>query len=925
LRLIACGGETRAERARIGSWPEIPRALLLDVRGLARDRSSFGLGLLQGRLFLIHRELAVEGEEAAAYSVLFEPRRKDFERFRWNPAWLLASLLADSATRRLLIERPEQVSEGTLSEALDHLTPLPLETAPMPDALAGLLTRAALETGRLEAPDSIAGGATPLTPGSLAALFEGVPVALRTGRGWLVGGHDSNAEQLGCALWIGDAPLSSPEAASGVATRERVERMATTNATVAELLAMPASEWEARGQGLIHGLRTIELLETRPAHAWELLDSVPVREGPLAAEIRAAALRAIDGWKGPFESEPTRMLVEEIEAGRHACDAALVARFDRGAVLRHLSAHQVPPAPWPMWIEHAPALKTELWTRRIAESERDGPALAALAMADLAPDGRSETARDVVAAAIEAARLRSSDPLEWEAFAAWPDYPEWRSQIGTWVRQNVVKMRGDWTTAYVALGDDPGGRALASGNVAAPVAARIVTIMVEALVGPRSGRARKWLEALATSPLRDALPIKLKLEIASAVNGPWAALNRLRKICEGAVVAAEAAPSEERTFLAREFEPLAARTSNGPADLAPLYALFGGALPERMERVVAKWRKATAAAAPRTAPRWITDLARRWESTKAASEKPSRPAAAPSSVEKDRKTVERRPPAKMPEVKLPKVKLPPATPPMPLRAQEPPPPPKVVPPREAPPRTAPQVVRASSPPPPPKAAPPREAPPTIAPPVVRAAPPSPPRADPPREVPPVAAPPVVRAPAPPPPPPPASVEEPALDMKGPLRAWIIGGSAADDQHADQEMIQFFEQAGPRERAAARAALEGFSNGMLFRLAGRAATNARLLDGISRVLSDHDFDPVVGDAAHYDLVGFAAQVTERVRNRLAGSAPAPADDAVFRLLRIGPQDLRVDLMRELRRLDQVVATEAMKLASGLESGSDGAAA
>jgi hypothetical protein len=31
------------------------------------------------------------------------------------------------------------------------------------------------------------------------------------------------------------------------------------------------------------------------------------------------------------------------------------------------------------------------------------------------------------------------------------------------------------------------------------------------------------------------------------------------------------------------------------------------------------------------------------------------------------------------------------------------------------------------------------------------------------------------------------------------------------------------------------------------------------------------------------------------------------------------------MRELRRLDQVVATEAMKLASGLESGSDGAAA
>jgi hypothetical protein len=113
--------------------------------------------------------------------------------------------------------------------------------------------------------------------------------------------------------------------------------------------------------------------------------------------------------------------------------------------------------------------------------------------------------------------------------------------------------------------------------------------------------------------------------------------------------------------------------------------------------------------------------------------------------------------------------------------------------------------------------------------------------------------------------------------------------------------------------------------MLFRLAGRAAANARLLDGVSRVLSDRAFDPVVGDAAHYDLPGFAAQIAERVRNRLSGSAPAPADDAVFRLLRIGPQDLRTDLMRELRRLDEALAAEAMKLASGQESGSDGAAA
>src|SRR4029079_11513746 len=134
--------------------------------------------------------------------------------------------------------------------------------------------------------------------------------------------------------------------------------------------------------------------------------------------------------------------------------------------------------------------------RCIAEAGREGPTLAALAMADLAPAGRSDAAREVVTAAIEAARADAGDPLDWEAFAGWPDYPEWRAQIGTWVRHNVLKMRGDWPLAYVALGDDPGGRVLASGNIAAPVAARIVLAMIEALGGPRAAKARAWLEQL---------------------------------------------------------------------------------------------------------------------------------------------------------------------------------------------------------------------------------------------------------------------------------------------------------------------------------------------------------------------------------------------------------------------------------------------
>ena len=170
---------------------------------------------------------------------------------------------------------------------------------------------------------------------------------------------------------------------------------------------------------------------------------------------------------------------------------------------------------------------------------------------------------------------------------------------------------------------------------------------------------------------------------------------------------------------------------------------------------------------------------------------------------------------------------------------------------------------------------------------------------------------------------PAPVVEAAIDVKEPLRAWIVGGNAADDQRADDEMIAFFEKAGPPERAGARAALESFGPGLLYRLASRTASNPRLLDGIARVLDDRGIDRMVADAAHYDVPGFALQIIERVRRR-AIEGPAPADEAALRLLRVGPPDLLTDLVREMRRMDAALTEEATRLASGQESAGGAAA-
>jgi len=290
--------------------------------------------------------------------------------------------------------------------------------------------------------------------------------------------------------------------------------------------------------------------------------------------------------------EPTAHLLAEAERRARRLDAAAVEKLDRIALLSFLSGLGVPPAPWPAWIELTPDLRADLWMRVMASAPKGWAALAVLALQDLAPDGeRSEPALEIARRGIETARARGGSPLEWQALVKHSACLELSPLVSEWARANVTRMRGDWETAYIVLGDDPGGSALARANIPSPIVGRIVTRMCEALRGPQGEIARVWLDALAISPLRDAVPMEIKLELSAAAGDAWAPLARLRQAYEGTSSSHEPAPVEQQPFLERELVLLAQRAPGGTPDLASLSAQLGGALPESTVRTLDKWMK----------------------------------------------------------------------------------------------------------------------------------------------------------------------------------------------------------------------------------------------------------------------------------------------------------------------------------------------
>ena len=530
--------------------------------------------------------------------------------------------------------------------------------------------------------------------------------------------------------------------------------------------------------------------------------------------------------------EQSAQLLEEAAAGRRQLSAAAVEQMDRTALAGFLSGLGIPPAPWPEWIDIRPSLKAELWMSAVASAPKGWATLALQAVDDLAPDReRSEPALDVARKGIEVARARGGNPLDWQGVASRSAYPELRTLIAEWSRENVIRMRGDWETAYIVLSDDPGGVALAGANVPALVVGRLVTRMSDALRGPHEAIARAWLEALATSPLRDVVPIEIKLDLPAVAGSMWTPLARLRGSYDGVSPSAEPAPLEQLPFLERELETLARNAPRGTPDLEGLAAQLGGVLSDSTERSLARWMKPARPQRAAAGAAWLTGLAA-------------------AAREHGGKLAERG-----------------------VRAA-----------REQTGKLAEKGARAA-----------REHAAKLR--TKTKSKPNP-KHEPEREPTPFEPPNLIAEPAP----------QTALQMN--LLEWVRGGSMEDDRRADEEMIRLFESGTENDLCEARQAIEGFSAGILYRLASRAALNPRLLDGVARVVDAGTLDDILLDVVQYDLWGFAPHAAERLARTYRQGSVGTVEQAIVRLLLNGPATAREALVQHLGAVDRSLLEELL---------------
>src|SRR5262249_5244807 len=314
-------------------------------------------------------------------------------------------------------------------------------------------------------------------------------------------------------------------------------------------------------------------------------------------------------------------------------------------------------------------------------------------------------------------------------------------------------------------------------------------------------RARAWLDALATSALRDVIPLEIKLELPAAAGDTWSALARLRDAYEGKSPSAEPAPPEQQPFLERELAVMAQRAPAGAPAMAALAGQLGGALSESTLRALDKWTKPSRPDEPSAPNKWLAGIA----------------ALAREQTGK-------------------------------LRAWPKPKPKPTIEPEAQPEST------------------PVEQPVEVA------------------------------------------TESAPSDLGRNLREWIRGGSLEDDRRGDKEMIRLFEEGTEADLLEARRAIEGSSAGILYRLAARVALNPRLLDGVSRAVHSETLYKLLEDAAEYDLWGFAPQAAERLRRSCREGSSGPVEQAILRLLRNGPSQVRGALAQHLGSIDRALLEE-----------------
>ena len=470
-RLLAYGGTSFSERRKIGQWPSIPEATLRDTYGLAVNAWSFGLGTLGKQPFVILRQRQnTDNRGGYPFSLLIDPGEEAWQRFGWNAAAVVASLLnAEEPVRTQLFENPERCSAEALERIVAELAPRrPLGVAPIngsADGIQSLCLTSCASAEPIVASSSSLGLPERLDADRMALSLEALPLCFRLSAGWLVGGGAAHGRAFGANLVIDeqvgvDADRVEREVELGhrywLAWKSPAERPLVT-----PLEPKPIWTWDVEPSVFLASLILLQDVLNAIEPREELLERVEQRPKTTAAldsHIEQSAAALLARGSGPLGPRASQWLLSLSLRDKRKVDERTAGRLDRKTVFDELRRFGIPPKAVPRQLQLARDVRVGIWVDYLDRLRAEVRKNLESALDQLSPDLNQEEREQLAHAALLALPASDEKLPEWDRLRKDPDL--WTMLQPVLRDEALVRFRRrdkSAAEAYLVLADDPGG------------------------------------------------------------------------------------------------------------------------------------------------------------------------------------------------------------------------------------------------------------------------------------------------------------------------------------------------------------------------------------------------------------------------------------------------------------------------------------
>lgn len=573
MRILAYGGNEYSIRAMIGEWPGISIEHLGDLYGIPSGSPSFGLVFPGGAPALIYRErINPQYRGGYPYTVLLDLGQWQaadslWTRADWNAAGLLECMFGAQSPRRGLFMAPEQLTTTALKAVveeifakreLDRFAPESSERSAFEIKWASFLAGSLNSAVPVVAPPRSLGIERRPTMAELASLAFRLPLWLRTGRGWMIGGSYTQAAGFGAGALLDDEPFGEKIDPTAIirdgdqmqSLLQQLSEAPPTAERARKLINEPAFNWPDSKQ-LFERARQWRMAAVGDDSAFQ--EKLP-EDGMLAEQIFAAALenaREKARSQKKIGADQTRAILQSRHHfGPTRIPRSMVPYFDEDALNRQLDVESVPPRV-PEYLELPADLCLERCKSQMLAKKGD--------VKSVELDGWRQFLRDTDAGDAETEFLEVfARQLRW--LAPWKNSEDrkltqvLKQEAASRLRKGPDSLFRTWLfDSATFLPAEEVNAALENfiGNLDAPLKDLAVFLKEE----PRQmgTGVRAWLKQLASSGLRSHIGVEAMLEVAYESPQGWADFWALSKaLKEGKPFAGKEVVKEERAFLAAE-------------------------------------------------------------------------------------------------------------------------------------------------------------------------------------------------------------------------------------------------------------------------------------------------------------------------------------------------------------------------------------